>query len=279
MTIHDWHGVTARSNFTWSRALGTGNSSQATSSYSVLNPWNIQANYGPQFFDYKFIYNLVVLWQVPLYKTQKGVAGHLLGGWSIAPIFTAQSGQPLGVFNFNGSCESFGEMNCNTGSTNGNNSLMADGAVLASKYTGGTSANYNLSVSETTANGAGVNSNADNGGNGINMFKNPSQVYSELRPCILGFDTSCGGGGNLRGMPTFNLDATVSKDIGVWKEGRVGANLIFQFTNLLNHTQLGDPYLDISDPADFGVLGTNNPYYGGQVNTPRQMQFGLRVHF
>ncbi len=170
-------------------------------------------------------------------------------------------------------------MNCNTGSTNGNNSLMADGAVLAAKYTGGTSANYNLTVSETTASGAGVNSNADNGGNGINMFKNPAQVYSELRPCILGYDTSCGGGGNLRGMPTFNLDATVSKDIGVWKEGRVGANLIFQFTNLLNHTQLGDPYLDISDPADFGVLGTNNPYYGGQVNTPRQMQFGLRVHF
>ena len=279
LTIHDWHGVTARSNFTWSRALGTGNSSQATSSYSVLNPWNIHANYGPQFFDYKFIYNLVMLWQAPFYKTQKGVVGHLLGGWSIAPVFTAQSGQPLGVFNFNGSCESFGEMNCNTGSTNGNNSLMADGAVLASKYTGGTSANYGLSVSETTANGAGVNSNADNGGNGINMFKNPSQVYSELRPCILGYDTSCGGGGNLRGMPTFNLDATVSKDIGIWKEGRVGANLIFQFTNLLNHTQLGDPYLDISDPADFGVLGTNNPYYGGQVNTPRQMQFGLRIHF
>src|ERR1019366_4486432 len=49
-TIHDWHGLTARSNFTWGRALGTGNSSQATSSYSVLDPWNIKANYGPQFF-------------------------------------------------------------------------------------------------------------------------------------------------------------------------------------------------------------------------------------
>ncbi len=215
MTVHDWHGLTTRANFTWGRALGTGNSSQATSSYSVLNPWNIQANYGPQFFDYKFIYNQTVLWQLPFYRTQKGIIGHLAGGWSIAPIFTARSGQPLGVFNFNGSCESFGEMNCNTGSTNGNNSLMADGAVLASKYTGGTSANYGLSVSESTASGAGVNSNPDNGGNGINMFKNPAQVYSELRPCILGYDTSCGGGGNLRGMPTWNLDATVSKDIGV----------------------------------------------------------------
>jgi len=55
---------------------------------------------------------------------------------------------------------------------------------------------------------------------------------------------------------------------------------MFQFTNLLNHTQLGDPYLDISDPQNFGVLGTNNPYNTpGQINTPRQMAFGLRIHF
>ncbi len=278
LTAHDWHGVTSRANFTWGRALGTGNSSQATSSYSVLNPWNINANYGPQFFDYKFIFNLTMVWLDPYYKSQKGLMGHLLGGWAIAPLFTYHSGQPLGVFNFNGSCESFGEMNCNTGSTNGNNSLMADGAVLASKYTGGTSANYNLNVSETTASGAGVNSNAANGGNSINMFRNPDQVYKELRPCVLGFDTSCGNGGNFRGMPFFNLDMTISKDLGIWKE-KLGATLIFQISNVLNHTQLGDPYLDISDPSNFGVLGTNNPYYGGQVNLPRQMQFGLRIHF
>jgi Carboxypeptidase regulatory-like domain len=278
LTTHDWHGVTARSNFTWGRALGTGNSSQATSSYSVLDPWNIHANYGPQFFDYKFIYNLTVLWQDPFYRSQKGLVGHLLGGWTVAPIFTAQSGAPLGVFNYNGGCESFGEMNCNTGSTNANGQLVQDGAVLASAYTGHTSAIYNVNV-PNSASGAGVNSNPANGGNGINMFSNPDAVYNQFRPCILGYDTSCGGGANVRGMPTWNLDATVSKDIGIWKEGRVGATLMFQFTNLLNHVQLGDPYLDISDPANFGVIGTNNPYNGGQVNTPRQMEFGLRVHF
>jgi hypothetical protein len=41
---------------------------------------------------------------------------------------------------------------------------------------------------------------------------------------------------------------------------------------------LNDPYLDISDPNDFGVLGTNNPN-GGQFNTPRQVEFGLRIHW
>ncbi len=278
-TVHDWHGITARSNFTWGRALGTGNSSQATSSYSVLDPWNIHANYGPQFFDYKFMYNLTMLWQEPWYRSQQGVLGHLLGGWSIAPIFTAQSGAPLGVFNFNGGCESFGEMNCNTGSTNGNNQLVQDGAVLAAPYTGSPTAHYNINVANSIS-GAGINSNAANGGNNINMFSNPAAVYAEFRPCVLGYDTSCGGGANIRGLPTWNLDATVSKNIGVWKEGRVGATLMFQFTNLLNHVQLADPYLDISDPGDFGVMGTNNAWTGyGQANTPRQMEFGLRVHW
>lgn len=278
LTLHAFHGITMRSNFTYGRALGTGNQVQATSSYSVLNPWDIHANYGPQFFDYKFIYSMTMVWQDPYFKTQKGAIGHLLGGWVIAPLFTARSGAILGVNNFNGACESFGEMNCNTGSTNNSTNQYLDGAVLAKPYTGGTSANYGVNVSETTASGAGVNSNADNGGNGINLFQNPDKVYSQFRPCILGYDTSCGGGGNLRGQPTWNLDATVSKDIGVWKEGRVGATLIFQFQNLLNHTQLADPYLDISDPADFGVMGTNNPN-GSLQNGPRNMSFGLRIHF
>jgi len=79
-------------------------------------------------------------------------------------------------------------------------------------------------------------------------------------------------------MPTWNLDATVSKDIGVCKEGRVGAQLTFQFYNVLNHVQLADSYPGIADPQDFGVLGTNSPY-GGQSNSPRTIQFGLRVHW
>jgi len=41
---------------------------------------------------------------------------------------------------------------------------------------------------------------------------------------------------------------------------------------------LNDPYLDISDPADFGVMGSNNPN-GSLANQPRNMSFGLRIHF
>ena len=267
---HEFHGLTGSANFTWGRALGTGNQVQASSSYSVVDPWNMQSMYGPQGWDYKFIFNATMYYAPPFFRTQKGVLGHLLGGWVFSPLITARSGAPLFINNLNGNCQSFGEMNCSTGSTQ-------DGAVLASAYTGGNTALYNQNVSTSATanpNQAGVNSNYANGGVGINMFSDPAKVFGQFRPCILGFDTNCGAGfaGGIRGMPTWNLDGTVSKDIGIWKEGRVGATLIFQFTNILNHVQLSDPSLDISNPQDWGVISS-------QANSPRQIEFGLRIHF
>ena len=112
------------------------------------------------------------------------------------------------------------------------------------------------------------------------MFANPAAVYAQFRPCILGYDTSCGSQGQIRGMPNWNLDANMAKDFRLFRE-RVFVTLSFQFTNLFNHVVLSDPYLDLSDPADFGVLGSNNPNgsNGGQLNRPRQITFNLRVKF
>ncbi len=92
---HDFHGLTATSNFTWGRALGTGAVYQATSEYTVLNEWDLHSMYGPQSTDIKFLYNFYALYAPPVFRGQKGVAGHLLGGWQFAPIFTAQSGSPV----------------------------------------------------------------------------------------------------------------------------------------------------------------------------------------
>ncbi len=196
----DWHGVTTLSNFTWGRSLGTGNQSQATSQYTVLNPYNVrQSMYGPQFWDFRFTYTQTLLWSEPFFRSQRGVLGHLLGGWRIAPIFTAISGAPLQIGTLN-SNESFGETQ--VGGT-------YDGAVLAGKYTGGSTGIYNINVPNNAA-GAGINSNASNGGNNINMYSNPAATFAQFRPCILGFDTSCGSGGQIRGMSSWNMDMNVA---------------------------------------------------------------------
>jgi hypothetical protein len=265
----DWHGVTTLSNFTWGRALGTGNQSQATSTYTVLNPYNVrQSEYGPQSFDYKFTYTQTFLWTEPYFRSQKGVLGHLLGGWRLAPIFTARSGAPLQIGTLN-SNESFGETQ-----TSG----AFDGAVLGAKFTGGTRAVYNINVPTTAASnptGAGINGNLANGGNNINMFSDPLATFNQFRPCILGYDTSCGSGGQIRGLSNWNMDMNIAKDIHLFHE-RVFATLSFQFVNVFNHVVLADPNLSISSPNDWGVLGSNE---NGQGNSPRRLTFVLHLTF
>ena len=266
-TTRDWHGVTMTSNFTWGRALGTGNQSQATSGYTALNPYNVrQSMYGPQQFDYKFIYSQTFLWSEPFFRSNHGILGHALGGWRLAAVFAARSGGPLAVGTLN-SNESFGETQ---------NSGTQDGAVLASKYTGGNSAHYNVNV-PNSASGAGSASNLANGGNNINMFSNPDAVFNEFRQCVVGYDTSCGSFGQIRGLPNWNMDANIAKDFRLFRE-RVYATMSFQFVNVFNHVALNDPALSIGDPTNFGVLGSNNPN-GGQLNSPRNLTFNLRLKF
>jgi hypothetical protein len=279
-----WHGLTTVSNFTWGRALGTGNQVQASSSYTALNPFNEAANYGAQPYDIKLIYNLNAFYDVPFYKSQQGVLGHILGGWTISPLFTAQSGGPIGVVYSEGSCtgcEAFGEVTTpGTSAVSGNNNSHSENAVGVGPYSGGSSANYGVTGGSSTNLVFGTNSVAthlyNNINYGLNLFANPAQVYSELRPCVLGLDTSCGGGaGNLRGEPTWNLDAQVVKNLGLYKE-RVGAQFFFTFTNILNHFQPSsgnsNTNLSLTNPSQFGQITT-------QANNPRSMEFGLRIHF
>ncbi len=108
-------------------------------------------------------------------------------------------------------CQSFGEINCASGST-------FENAALAAPYTGGNSANYNVSVSGSSV---GLNGNIANGGSGVNMFANPAQIYSQFRRLTLGIDTNAGGAGVIRGLPTWNLDLTAAKDIAVLREGKL----------------------------------------------------------
>jgi hypothetical protein len=91
-----------------------------------------------------------------------------------------------------------------------------------------------------------------------------------FRRLVLGIDHGGAGYGVLRGFPSWNLDMTLSKDFRVRE--RVSASLLFQFTNVLNHFVPSNPTVNIDSPQNFGVVTS-------QANTPRQMQFGLRIRF
>src|SRR5579883_898590 len=278
-TAKDWHGLTNISNLTWGRALGTQSVVQASSSATTPNPWDLGYSYGPQPFDVKYVYSDMVMYQPPFFKDQRGIVGRILGGWTIAPLFTAQTGFPMEISVGSGSnqdAQAFGEAYGN------NNRGYYENAAGISPYTGGNSAHNNVQVAGTCA--------GTSGNSGLNMFANPCQVFNEFRPPILGIDTNTSGAGPIRGFPTWNLDATVTKDIRVTE--RFGAQFIFQFVNILNHFQPANPGsspgtvqgsgvggsgLNINSPATWGVV-TNQAASGNGVQS-RWMEFGLRIHF
>jgi hypothetical protein len=235
LKMGDWHGVTATSNLTFSRSLGTGGVVQSGLT-APIDHWNLQYNYGINPFDIKWVYNVLTFYRPPVLKNQHGIVGRVLGGWAFAPLFTASSGVPLRVL-----------ANGSTG----------ENAVPLASISPGNSAHYNV-VSSGLAGSAG---NAAGGGSGINLFGDPAAVYSNF---ALGFTEStealamesCGTPPEPR--------HSVNKDIRI-REG-IGATLSFQFVNVLNHFQPANPSLNIDSPASFRWLQANR--------TPRQMEFG-----
>jgi hypothetical protein len=268
-TFRDWHGLTARSNLTWSKSMGTQGFTQSTSSTTVLNPFNIGQMYGVQPFDYKFVYTLSMVYTPKAFlHSNSAILRTALSGWNIAPLFTAQTGLPISV-NISGgattNCQSFGESNCSSDSTTEN-------AVLIAPYTQGNSVHENTFGTGSIA----TSGNPAKGGSGLNYFSDPTAAYNNFRRLILGVDTTSGGAGVLRGLPTWNLDLAVNKDFKIPFKHAEGMGLTFsaEMFNVLNHFQPGNPSLNIDTPASWGYINA-----AATGNNPRSMEFGLRLHF
>src|SRR5260370_7384898 len=60
LRMRDWHGMTAISNFTWGRALGTADLTQRSSSVTPTHPFNLTLTYLTHSYTYKFLYNLAL---------------------------------------------------------------------------------------------------------------------------------------------------------------------------------------------------------------------------
>jgi Carboxypeptidase regulatory-like domain len=247
--MSDWHGLTTQSNFTWSKTLSTGAVVQATSQATAPDPFNLNTAYGWAGFDRKFVYNLFFVYAPPVFHGQRGALGHILGGWTFAPIFTAGTGIPVTLGALNGGGEAFGEADSVNFFGNGN----SENAVPVGHLSTG--------VHKTP-------------GQLPNLFADPSAAYDQIRQPILGLDTKNGGWGVIRGLSYWNMDFSLRKNIKITER----FNFEFQMVtvNLFNHPVFYDPgpgdYLDTSSSDGFGTLP-------GQGNTPRTMEFGLRLSF
>jgi len=260
----NFHGLTAQANFTYSKALGTGAVVQASSEYTPNDPFNLNAMYGVQYYNHKFIFNTFVLYQTPWYKNQIGLMGRLLGGYTLSPVFVTGSGAPV-YCSTNTNSSSFGE-------GDGNAYFSNEQCVFTSKYKGGVSTHRNVSGGADAFGNAIGTQTAGTGAAAINMFANPAAVFDQVRAPILGIDTKNPGEGPISGLPYWNMDVSLSKDVRLAE--RLMIQLTFVSTNVFNHLDFANPSLGINS-SSYSTWGVIN----SQGNTPRQMQFGGRIRF
>jgi hypothetical protein len=98
-------------NYTWSHAL-----TDAPSQYNTpQNMYDIHAEYGPADFDRRHVFTGSYIYHLPFYRLQRGLTGHLLGGWEISGIVYAQTGLSLSVTGVDIDPAGLGLSNFNTG--------------------------------------------------------------------------------------------------------------------------------------------------------------------
>jgi outer membrane receptor protein involved in Fe transport len=100
LRIANWHGLTATGSYTYSHTidnasevfstLGGGNTlAYAQDPFNTSGPE--RANSG---IDFPHVVGIAVVYDLPFYRTQKGLVGHVLGGWQVNTTYRYTSGQP-----------------------------------------------------------------------------------------------------------------------------------------------------------------------------------------
>lgn len=254
-------GLTFTFNYTLSKWNTTFEDTTDAGGTLPVNSYDLNYSYGPAYGDRKHIISAYGVYDLPFGR------GHLLTGgplrrvvddwhWSNIitfasglPLFVNMGGQPFGSYSFNESIPNVGPVN--------SSSALHTGV-------GG-------------SNGVGSAGNPATGGQGLNIFANPSAVYNDFRPFLISQDTH-NSQGVIRGLSRFTWDMSLAKGIAVTE--RVKVKLGFDFFNVLNHPLFNNPGLNYLDPADFGVI-TSQPGdpANGDYWTPRRVQASLRVEF
>jgi hypothetical protein len=99
--VKSWHSLSASFNYTWSRAIdnvseifstGAGGNTVA----GAQNPFDTdRGERGVGGTSYPHVFTMNWIYDVPVYRNQQGVIGHILGGWQMNGIYQYHSGQPF----------------------------------------------------------------------------------------------------------------------------------------------------------------------------------------
>jgi hypothetical protein len=105
-----WQGVDFSANYTFGKAMsnsrgffGSAGVAAGTSTSTPVNSRDLEANYGPAFFDARHIFSLAGSWELPFGRERQigsdwnRALDTVAGGWSLSYAVTAHTGYPITV--------------------------------------------------------------------------------------------------------------------------------------------------------------------------------------
>jgi hypothetical protein len=230
-------------NYTWSRALTNSINDYSTAPQNV---YNINGDYGRAVYDRTNILTFDGIYELPWYRDQKGLTGHLIGGWELSSIYTINSGLPLTVTESSGGGTICYSCNATTGAVQTSILGLANGGAANDSA------------------GLGIMNSPDPASLRPNQVLNPNNGYGQkihtrlnwfYRPAFVSpGPNDIAVGNEKRGAvegPGFNR-----LDVGLFRNFKIRENMVFQLRgegfNILNHTN----WQAVGTTATSTALGT-----------------------
>jgi len=288
------------STYTWAHSIDNSSSFFGDSSFEgnfgfgFRNPFNPGADRANSSNDTRNRFTLAGIWDIPFRKNHQGLAGRLLGGWSLTGIFAAQTGAAFTVYDGSSSSQ------CNDSGTNFCEPVFTGGALPGNTATPTGAPNvftlYNLTNAPFMAQqdycathslatpvgsfGAGA------GVGGAFGYSAAQDNYACTAALINLFPQLEAGRNQFRTPGIWNTDAAISKKMKLpWESHEL--QIRADFNNLFNHVNLyADPVTNVfnSGAGNGGAVlahkGVPNCFAAGTCGKERRnIQLSLRYSF
>jgi len=246
-------------NFTFGKVLGTrdGSTSNGNGNGPVINPFNLDANYGPLEYDHTKTFNVSFSYKLPKPIHNNVVLGEVVNGWQLSGYTTYEDGAPYQTTspNMNMNYQQFHDANGNTQNTAITMPLPATAhATDKNSNQPVIAGNQTYSISPTTWWGTNQYENGlqpvltcdPRKGLGKGQYFNPACFAAPLPPTA----TSFGQTGQTI-WPYIRTPHYWGSDLAIFKAFRITdaqrAEIRISATNWLNHPN-----------AQFGLAGTSD---------------------
>jgi hypothetical protein len=300
-TTNIMHQLTMKANYTWSKT--TDNASEIFGTFGgggtvafSQSPFNFtSAEHGISGLDFPQTGAISFNEEIPFFKSQQGIEGHILGGWSISGTYLLQSGQPYTpqefIFAYLLSPYDVSDQQFLGGFNSGSDTARP---FLSNKsappttigiYAGDACALYGDPVSCGSPSSSLVDFTALNG-TGSTTVVQPNQVHYILNTyeaqVAAGTPFGNAGRNTLRDYKTNIANFQLAKTSN-WGD-RVRLIWHMSMNNAFNHANYAsiDPFMEDAGDIGFGT-GFANPYVqnsaGVNGSANRLIKFGLRITF